>query len=519
MKLVTRLNLFFLLMLGLSLGGAVLSIWSARQANFQIERINLAHDVYQGFLGLESHTYQLIKQYGDSMLLGDRDRFTEEPELTTKIRQDIASIRRSIGIEIELVGEEEIKELETLAQIERKIEELVDSLKVVSQNNGPEAFSLSWQRLSDVLDGEIDQEFRALIDYALEEEAEEVVETKTEALENLRNYQFIASIFALTAVIAALVSLHIMHRHLAAPIRQLVNGMRSFVDGQTHHRFGAMGNTELADIGRTFDDLADRVTSQTDDLAQQKHQLQQAVDERTAQLERLLKEARKSDSNRRRLLADVSHELRTPLTIIRGEADIALRGGDKTIEVYKVALERSRDAAKHTARLVDDLLFVARNETGELRLIRKGVDLATLVREAAKTFGNGVIVFVDPEKAQIQGDAERLRQVLLILLDNARNHGGDAIVLRLNSTPQGYRIAVEDDGPGMSEEERARAFERFFRGSNATSRFRDGVGLGLPVALAIAQAHGGTIQLDERPEGGLIAALHLPSGPPLRAVS
>lgn len=519
MKLITRLNLFFLLMLGISLGGAGLSIWSARQANYQIERINLAHDVYEGFLRLESHTYQLFKQYGDAMLIGDRDNFKGESELIGKIREDIASIRRTIGIEIELVGEEEIEELEALARIERKIEDLIASLDAITQDDRIDMLSRSWRTLSDVLDGEIDQEFRTLIDEALEEEIEEVVETKAEALANLRRYQIIASLFALMAVIAAMVGLHSMNRHLASPIKHLTTGMRRFVDGQTDYRFGPMGGSELADIGQTFDDLADRVTNQTDDLARQKDRLQEAVDERTTQLERLLKEARRSEANRRQLLADVSHELRTPLTIIRGESDIALRGGDKSIEAYKEALVRARDAAKHTTRLVDDLLLVARNESGELRLTKQTVELTSLVQDTVRTFGNGIAVLVDPEKAQIQADPERLRQVFLILLDNARNHGGDDIVLRLNTTPDGFRIAVEDDGPGMSEEERAHAFERFYRGSNATARFRDGIGLGLPVALVIAEAHGGTIQLDERPGGGTIAALHLPSRPALRAVS
>lgn len=96
--------------------------------------------------------------------------------------------------------------------------------------------------------------------------------------------------------------------------------------------------------------------------------------------------------------------------------------------------------------------------------------------------------------------------------------GGKQIMVRSASTPSGCTVAVEDDGLGMTDEEKALAFERFYRGTNAALRYSRGVGLGLPVARAIAKAHGGGITLADRPGGGLIAVLALPSRFQIEAV-
>ena len=512
MRLLTKINLFFALMLAISLGGAVLSVWSARQAHFQIARMDLAHAVYERFLMLESHTYQLFKQFGDAMLIGDRDRGTGETMLIEAIRVDIGHIREAIGREIDLVGDEEIEELEQLAAIEHKIEQLIEVLQQVAATPEPDGIPVRWTRLSQILDGDIDHEFHTMIRDALAGELAEVGTTRDQALADLRHYQVMAGTFALLAIVSAAIGLAIMQRQLARPIRLLSDGIRRFSAGDGAHRLGDMGDTELGQIGRIFDEMAERVT------AQQKG-LEQAVEERTEQLGRLLEQARRSEANRRRMLADVSHELRTPLTLIRGEADIALRGEDKPVDTYKDALVRTRDAAVHTARLVDDLLLVARNEAGEVRLLAENVDLVALAGDAAETFGGGIDIVADQAEAVVRADPVRLRQALMVLLDNARNYGGDNVVLRLERTPDGYRLAVEDDGPGMGEKEMADAFERFYRGPNASARYRDGVGLGLPVARAIAEAHGGTIILENRPAGGLTAALLVPGRARLRAVS
>lgn len=523
MKLVTKLNLFFALMLGISLGGAALSVWSAQQANFQIERMNLARDSYEAHLSLSNHTYQLFKQYGDALIIGDLDDGAAENELITEIRADIARIRLIIGAEIDLVGEEEIEELAALAEIEVKIEELIAALDTIVRSSSVDEFSTNWVGLSQILDSGIDRDFRGMIEAALEEESEEVTEVREQSEAQLVLYQSMAAAFSIIAIIAAFTSLWAIRQRLSRPMAQLLDGVRRFSDGDLDHRINLEGRDELAGIGTTLDMMAERVAEKTQTLASQNAELERSVAERTQQLERLLNEAKRSEINRRRMLADVSHELRTPLTIIQGEADIALRGKEKNPDIYREALVRTRDAATHTARLVDDLLFVARNDAGVARLAIEELDLRTLLRDVSQTYGQSAgqsaQMLTDLEKAPIRGDGGRLRQAILVLLDNAHHHGGNDIVIRLDQAPGGYRIAVEDNGPGMSDADKESAFQRFFRGSNAAERYDGGVGLGLPVALSIIEAHGGTIKLEDGPDGGLVASIIVPNQPKLKAVS
>jgi len=493
MRLATRLHLAFGLMLAVCLVTTTLAVWSSRHAHHQIERIDLAQDVYASHLKLAASTYELFKQYGDALIVGDSADADRRAELITEIRDQIDLIRERIAAEIEIVGSEEIEELELIADLERQIEALISALNRYTSAPEPDALVTNWRELSRILDADIDRDFRSTIDQALAEEAEEVAETREQAERLIVIYEVMAVVTALAALAAAGMSLFMMRRHFAEPVRRLVTGIRQFSDGDMSRRIELKGKDELAEVARAFDLMADRVTDQTTALRMQNVTLEKAV--------------------------KVSHELRTPLTIIKGETTIALRGADKPPEVYKEALARARDAADHTARLVDDVLTVARQESGQLRLNAQDTDLLVVVRQAIDTAGAKVELSTDLPTAAVRADPTRVRQAVLVLLNNASRHGGQHIVVRVDHASGGFRIAVEDDGIGLSDADKVQAFERFFRGSNAADRYADGVGLGLPVARSIVEAHGGTITLEDRPGGGLIAAIILPRRMPLKAVS
>ena len=158
--------------------------------------------------------------------------------------------------------------------------------------------------------------------------------------------------------------------------------------------------------------------------------------------------------------------------------------------------------------------MMARTESGEVRLTPEEVDLAALLGDVVATYGGDAALDAVPG-VTLRADPGRLRQALLALLDNARRHGGGRLWVRLHRTPESVAIDVEDDGPGLGDEEKALAFERFFRGSNAAEAYAEGSGLGLP----IARAHGGEVTLADREGCGLVARLTLPDRAPLRAVS
>ena len=519
MKLVHRISLLFFLLLGLSLAATVLAIWSFHVASNHVRQVNATHTVYSNILSLKSHTYQLFKQYGDAIMIGDLDEGRGESELITAIRNDVRAARSAISSEIEFYGDEELEELQLLATIELKIERLIEAFKRVPKNEISHPPSINWATLSRILESDIDKDFHGLISTALKEEEREVKETIVEVTQEAEFYQTIALVFAALELLLTAGCVVIVIRTVGRPANSLLSGIRTFGDGNQDHRIMIKGGGEIAEIAHTFNMMAQRISERTENLTSENRALEDSVAERTRQLEKLVEELKKSESNRQRMLADVSHELRTPLTIIQGEADIALRGGEKPAEVYCEALTRARDAARHTSHLVDDLLFIARNESGEVRLKIDQIDLNELIEEIRVIFCIEVSYITDLITAPMRGDPDRLRQTLLVLLENARHHGGDKIVIRLLRTPTGYCAAIEDNGPGMTDEEKEKAFERFFRGSNAAEHYREGLGLGLPVAQSIAAAHGGAIELSDRQGGGLVATLLLPIRPTLKAVA
>ncbi len=525
MRYLTKLTLSFSGLLAVALVSAALAFWSARSAEYHLERSRLAHRVHEQYLSLSSHTYQLFKQFGDAFLIGDRDRGSGEARLLTEIRNDISQLRSLIAAEVQIAGDEEFEELELLARIERQIEALLKEFsRLQAGDAAPDTITYK-TRLSQILDEKIDAQFQTLIAEALSGEEEEVAETEAEMRAAIALFQWSSIAAGVIAAFTALFGVLLLRSALTKPLRRLLDGAEAVGRGELEHRIDVPGNTELDRVAQAFNQMIAKVAERQDFLSASRDALEQEVSHRTAQLEKLLQTLRQTEANRKRLLADVSHELRTPLTIIRGEADVALRGGERSVEEYREVLNRTREAADHTARIVDDLLFVARQETGDVRIRPQQVDLAELVGHAVTAgralgdAGKSVTFEAAVAPAKLRADPSRIKQVVTILLENALRYGGQNVQVRLDQAPGGFAVTIADDGPGLTDDELAHVFERFFRGSNAAIRYDGGAGLGLPVAKAIVEAHGGRIALTSEPGEGVQARFTLPDRPRLAAAS
>jgi len=488
---------------------AALSVLNMQRSRDHLAQINLSHAIYENYLKVESNTYQLFKQYGDVIIIGDGNQRAYKQTLIKLIDDNTSHLKELIGQKISLAGGHTETGLDAPAAIDATVKQLIVRLDQFLPTGTGELVA-DWGRLSQLLNEEIDEDFRDMFQAALLEEKQDVNRITDEVQSAMQRQQFFAALFGLSSVLVVLAAVIMLDRRVTRPMTSMLAGVRRFGEGQFEYRLKIEGRDELAEIGRSFDLMAHRVSLKNKSLINEKDTLRVAVDDRTRQLTVMLDDIKESDQSRKRMIADVSHELRTPLTIIKGESDIALRGGEKSTDIYKDALRRVREAASHTARLVDDLLFVARTEAGEVQLHLEEMNLKKVIEEVRDTFGHEVPVELCTQHAYMKGDAGRIRQALLVLLENARHHGGDGIKIVLDADYDGYTVAVEDSGPGMSDSEKDQAFERFFRGSNAAERYQAGAGLGLPVALSIAQAHGGTIALQDRHTGGLKATMHLP---------
>jgi two-component system phosphate regulon sensor histidine kinase PhoR len=216
-------------------------------------------------------------------------------------------------------------------------------------------------------------------------------------------------------------------------------------------------------------------------------------------------------------VASVSHELRTPLTAVLGHLEMLVDRDDLPAEVAAQMRVVERNAVR-LRHLVSDLLQVAQVRDGGLQVSRSATDLGGLVRDAVEAArplaaAGGVAVRVEAERGLVaMVDGRRLRQVIDNLLSNAIKYTdrGGSVTLGLRSTEAGVELLVADTGIGIDAAELERLFTRFFRGQQARERMAPGAGLGLNIARAIVEAHGGTIEVRSEPGVGSTFRVLLP---------
>ncbi len=220
-------------------------------------------------------------------------------------------------------------------------------------------------------------------------------------------------------------------------------------------------------------------------------------------------------ARQRQFTADASHELRTPLTAIRGQIDVALQR-PRDAAAYEAVLATINDQVDRMTRLVGGLLMLARTDGGALTPERAPVDVAEIVGAVAAQMrplaeAKGLTLSADAgAAARVQGDADLLLQMLLNLTDNAIKYTATGGVrMSCEAAGEAVTIRVSDTGPGIPAEHRDRVFERFYRVS--ASREQGGAGLGLAICRWIAEAHGGTIELEPSTIGSMFV-VRLPLG-------
>jgi heavy metal sensor kinase len=213
----------------------------------------------------------------------------------------------------------------------------------------------------------------------------------------------------------------------------------------------------------------------------------------------------------RGFVADASHELRTPLAALKAEIEVALDSGGDEHEL-RAALTSSNHEVDRLSQLAEDLLVIARSDRGQLPVRPEPIDAATLLdrletRFARRLADSGRSLVVDaPAGLVLHVDPLRMEQALGNLVDNAIRHGRGPITVAASRNGREVRLSVSDGGPGLPEELRDRAFDRFTRGDHA--RARGGAGLGLAIVAAIADAHGGSAWIGD---GGAEVVMALPA--------
>jgi signal transduction histidine kinase len=217
----------------------------------------------------------------------------------------------------------------------------------------------------------------------------------------------------------------------------------------------------------------------------------------------------------RRFVADASHELRAPLTTIKGNLEFTLRARDLPPTVREEAMADALGEAERMGRLVDDLLSLARADAGQKlnpQPVALHVILADLGRTLAPGAGQVELRFDRLEAVPVWGDPDRLKQLALILIDNALKYTPAGGRVEVSLTHQGDRamLRVADTGLGIEPQDLPHVFERFYRADKARAREGGGAGLGLAIAKSIVDQHGATISVKSEPGRGSEFTVCLP---------
>lgn len=490
-----------------------LTIWSTRLTASNIVQVNMANALLTEHWKLSNNSYRLFKQITDEFLFGknaNQALVRNKRELIIRSIDTIAALeaqqREALG-EVATKGTiEDTKELETV------INEILDGFDAVL---AAPASEFNADRIRFLLEEQIDNRFREGINSALQRQ-NTIVNSLNSNIENIHtNISWAAALLTVLALIAAVAGSVALIRNISVPVDYLKNAAESFASGHLSYRVPRGFDREFDAISAAFNDMAQKLAEEKVLRDTLNSKLEFEVTKRTNELQMLNETLQKNDATRRSFLADVSHELRTPLTIIRGETQVALRQNQQ----LGLAESRSVLASVHEqslllSRLVDDLLFIARTDANNLQLRLASHSITVLVQECIDDFQRQAAIShirleagEQFDDAMIRVDKERFQQLLRILLDNAIKYSptDTLVTVCTHLDAKGVTLSVQDQGPGVEENELAFIFDRFYRSQKMRLEKPNGSGLGLSIAKSICEAHQAVIWANNSDEGFAIS--------------
>ncbi|MEC4017509.1 ATP-binding protein [Streptomyces sp. H27-D2] len=300
---------------------------------------------------------------------------------------------------------------------------------------------------------------------------------------------------ALPALALSVVPALIAARGVLRPVRKLRRAAGQIAAGRMDTRLKVSGSDELADLSRSFNDMA-------------------------ATLEENVAELRRMEANSRRFAADVSHELRTPLAAMAAVTDVLDEDADGLDPDTASAVRLISQETGKLARMVEDLMEVSRFDAGAAALHLDEVDVSEAVRKSLQARGWQEQVTAElPAGVRARLDPRRLDVIVANLVGNALRHGGAPVAVRLRTedgptaaeAPKGAGLLIEvaDNGPGIAPEALPHVFDRFYKADAARGR-SEGSGLGLAITMENARLHGGTVHAANGPSGGAVFTVELP---------
>ncbi|KRD23876.1 hypothetical protein ASE39_24360 [Acidovorax sp. Root267] len=542
-----RLSLAFAALVALVCIQAAFVYWGANRVNDYAQHSRLASDIQAELLDLSANK-QRLRVWAMQRLMNTDAQPEQRERLVASMYASAANlddlVRRDLALWTELVRREGVSMPAEVPQLVGVTELLRDNIQAVEARlaqlvpleQGAD-FPALWGELTQVFDMARGRDLRELINGAIAHQraAVPVARAATERGLDVLRAQAIGMALV-TLAVAVVLALH-LKRRLQRPLDRLLEGTQALQAGALDHRVATGSNDEFDRVAQHFNAMAAELQQHRARADAARRGLEDAVQARTQELSAAHDTLQRLDQRRRQLFADLGHELRTPATSIRGEAEIALRGGDKPADEYRQTLARIVGGVDQLTRVIHDLLLIAKAEADQLVMHPAPVDLRALLGDAAEqaaalgapqgvqvqllldgTEGGGDASGALPTgQVTVLADADRLRQALVIVLDNAVRYSARGATVRIGL--QGVAgangvgevaVVVRDEGIGIDADELPRVFERFVRGRRARAHRADGTGIGLSIAQAIVQAHQGRIAIASVPQQGTVVRIELP---------
>jgi two-component system, OmpR family, sensor kinase len=527
----TRLTFAFALLALLAMIQGAFTVWASRSAADRAKQSVVSAHLLNQYLDLSANKQRLKVWFAQSALADDAP-LEQRELLLNRMAENLAELENTAQRLYRFDIKAAEGEIATAAALKKNFAALSQEIIRAGQSNALAKDASSWRALIAVFDISEGVDMRQVLGQAVTRQRQASETAERELEQALARVQSANTLLTALSVGLGIFAVLYFVRRMQRPFQDLVQATTALAHGDYSQRPVGRSQDEFGQFGDQLNILATQLQTAQEHNQRLMRGLDDAVAERTNALTRSHEALMRIDSRRRQFFAELSHELRTPVTVIRGEAEIALRGYRQSADTYRASLQTIVSTAADMGARVEDLLHAARSDTLDYAMHLKPTPVDEIVSSVLQKLSaiaahRQISVVHDlhlpdmrKDNLWVMADKDRLSQALMIVLDNAIRYSpaGSQVKLQLKHLDDELQLAVRDEGIGMSDEELSQAFDRHFRGSQARSLSPTGAGLGLTIARDILTAHHGHISLEPQKPRGLQVNLHLPALKPDEAL-
>lgn len=542
-RLVLSLGVFLLIILVQSLT----ALWVFNSVNRDIDRARLSQQMLTELLEFRADSKRLKVWLAEYLITEKRDTAPRDELFVRMLAQldrlqSLADIRlrqrqqddwSAPAIEKSTMEKSTMEKVENIDLLRGNVESLQRGLQT-REIERLQTDAERWQTLVVLFDKFQGTDIAQLVNDSIQLQQSRNEQAEAAARQALR----VAFVTLLTSVALGLLLFFALSmrlsRYLTQPLERLLAGTDRIARGDYSQAIPETGSSEFANLARRFNRMAAAVQQAEARQRQLQDATEDRVHERTAQLEEVVNQLQEAEARQQRFVMEISHELRTPATSILGEAELALRSSAED-DPRRQNLKHIVECCRELSSRIEDLLMLSRGHHSliSVRLRRQSVRevFAHVAERIARQVSHHPVELIvpgleaeasiDPERWTLLVDLEKLDLVCRIITENALQYRCDSHQLELRARVAEEQLQIEllDQGLGLQPDEAEQLFERHFRGRAARPQRPDGLGIGLPIARSLMQAHDGDIRLEPNQPRGARVILSLPCFEPESAAA